>query len=61
MIGEYEKIGAFDPTRRQLHFDQLWIDYGQILNVLKNGQNLGGNLIVAGSISPTDSIWNLAQ
>jgi uncharacterized LabA/DUF88 family protein len=61
VIGEFEKIGTFDYKRSQMRFDQLRIEYGQLLKVLKDNRNLGGDPIVVGSIPPGDSLWNLVQ
>ena len=61
MVGEYEKMGAFDKQRRQRRFDQLRIDYGQILRFIQDGRTLGGDPIVVGSIPPTDSLWDLVR
>jgi hypothetical protein len=61
VVGEYEEMGIFDQKRRQRRFDQLRIDYGQLLRTIKDGRALGGDPIVVGSILPTDSLWNLVR
>jgi hypothetical protein len=61
MVGEYETMGVFNRQRRQRCFEQLRIDYGQILRIIQNGRTLGGDPIVVGSVPPTDSLWNLVR
>ncbi|GBB98662.1 hypothetical protein RclHR1_32920002 [Rhizophagus clarus] len=54
-------MGAFDLKRRQLCFNQLRIDYGQVLRTIRNGRTLGGDPIVVGSIPPSDSLWDIVR
>ena len=61
VIGELEKMGTFDRKRRQLRFDQLRIDYGQILRTIQNRRTLGSDPIVVGSVPPADSLWDLVR
>ena len=61
VVGEYEKMGSFDFKRRQLRFDQLRIDYGQVLRTIQNGHTLGEDPIVVGSIPPSDSLWDIVR
>lgn len=61
IIGEFEKLGEFDYSRRQLRFNQLRIDYGQVLRIIQNGRTLGSDPIVVGSVLPADSLWDLVQ
>ena len=61
VVGEYESMGSFDIKRRKFRFDQLRIDYGQILRTIQYDRALGGDPIVVGSIPPSDSLWDLVR
>jgi uncharacterized LabA/DUF88 family protein len=61
VVGEYENMGSFDPRRRKFCFEQLRIDYGQILRTIQHDRTLGGDPIVVGSIPPSDSLWDLVR
>ena len=60
-VAEMECIGVVDGKRKSLCFNQLRLDYGQLLKMIQKGRTIGENPIVIGSIPPTDSLWEMIR